>query len=84
MPRRSKTTITFEDTGKSAVTCSMAIDHGDDKPTDVSLSAILGMGTRAIYRSGMLMEIGMVALEAVSEGKNPDEAVYNYLEKPEG
>lgn len=78
--KHSKTIITFEDSGKSAVTCEMKIVHGDAKPTDVSLAAVLGLGTRVIYRSGLLMEIGMVALEAISEGKNPDEEVYNYVE----
>ena len=77
--RRSKTIVTFEDSGKSAVTCSMRIEHGDAAPTDVSLAAVLGLGTRVIYRSGLLMEIGMVALEAIAEGDNPDEAVYNHV-----
>ena len=77
--KRSKAIVTFEDSGKSAVTCSMLLDHGDAAPTDVSLAAVCGLATRVIYRSGLLMEIGMVALEAINAGDNPDEAVYNHL-----
>ncbi len=77
--KRSKAIVTFEDSGKSAVICSMLIENGDADPNDVSLAAVLGLGTRVIYRSGLLMEIGMVALEAISEGNNPDEAVYNHV-----
>lgn len=77
-----KVRIELIDKGSQSVVMNMNWDDltEEDGP-DLSPALVMGLATKALLENGMLAEAGIVALEALTEGKNVAEEVKEYFNK---
>lgn len=77
-----KVRIELIDKGSQSVVMNMNWDNltEEDGP-DLSPALVMGLATKALLENGMLAEAGIVALEALTEGKNVAEEVKEYFNK---
>lgn len=72
-----KTRIEFEDKGSRTVSMELTMDtNGKEQEANVPTpAAILAMATKALFENGMLARMGQVALEGISKGQHPADAI---------
>lgn len=72
-----KAKITFEDKGAQSIVMHSDITFTEeeavhDRPTP---AVVLAIAAKAMYLNGMLARAGQIAMQGISEGKNPEDCI---------